>query len=89
MLLNTPSSVVENIISAEISYYNLRLVKSSLKLEYKSVTHEYLDIGKSIDYINKLDSIKINDIDLIKTISNVDNFNKFFLYKGFINSSIL
>jgi len=45
-----------------ISYYNLRLVKSSLKLEYKSVTHEYLDIGKSIDYINKLDSIKINDI---------------------------
>ncbi len=45
-----------------ISYYNTRLVKSSLELEYKSVTHEYLDINPPNSTSGKLETIKINDI---------------------------
>lgn len=48
--------------NSQFSYYNIRLARASLELEYKSVTHEYLDIGLSNASFDKLLTIKINDI---------------------------
>jgi hypothetical protein len=45
-----------------ISYYNTRLVRASLDLAYKSVTHEYLDIKPQDATSGKLETIKIDDI---------------------------
>jgi len=45
-----------------ISYYNTRLVRASLDLEYKSVTHEYLDVNTPEATSEKLETIKIDDI---------------------------
>jgi hypothetical protein len=45
-----------------MSYYNTRLVRASLGLEYKSVTHEYLDINPPNATSDKIETIKINDI---------------------------
>lgn len=45
-----------------ISYYNVRLARASLNLEYKSVTHEYLDIGPENSTSSKLETLQINDI---------------------------
>jgi len=45
-----------------ISYYNIRLARADLKLSYKSVTHEYLDIQLDNPTNSKLLTIQINDI---------------------------
>ena len=40
--------------NTQMSYYNIRLARASLTLEYKSVTHEYLDINPSSSTSDKL-----------------------------------